>query len=84
MSIYCPRCYSNNVSRIQQSASPGIGSQLGMAALGTQLARHLPLPSPFGQLAGGLIGSILGQAIDPPSRQASMILHCNDCHYQFS
>jgi len=55
-----------------------------MAALGSQIARHLPIPAPFGQLAGGLIGSLLGQAFEPPSRPMPIIFQCNDCQRQFN
>ena len=82
MSIICPRCYSSNAARIPQSSS-NMTSQIGMAAIGTQIARHLPIPSPFGQLAGGLIGSLLGQAFEPPSRPAPVIFQCKDCNHLF-
>ena len=84
MPIMCPHCYSYDVTRIQQPSTPSVSSQLGMAALGSQIARHLPIPAPFGQLAGGLIGSLLGQAFEPPSRPMPIILQCNDCQRQFN
>lgn len=79
----CPRCYSSAVTRVQQPSTPSVSSQLGMAALGSQIARHLPIPTPFGQLAGGLIGSILGQAFESPSRPTQVIFQCNDCKHIF-
>lgn len=84
MYIICPRCYSGNATRIQQPSTPNVGTQLGMATLGTQLAKHLPLPTPWGQLAGGLIGSLLGQTFEPPPRPAPVIFQCNDCQCQFN
>ena len=83
MSLICPRCYSSNATRVHQSSSPNMSSQIGMAAFGTQIARHLPIPSPFGLLAGGLIGSLLGQAFEPPSRPAPVIFQCQDCQHLF-
>lgn len=79
----CPRCYSGDLTRVQQSSTPSISNQLGMAALGGQIARHLPIPSPLGLLAGGLIGSILGQAFEPPSRPVPIIFQCNVCQHVF-
>jgi hypothetical protein len=83
MYIICPRCYSTRATRIQQPAPASVSTQLGMATLGTQLARHLPLPAPWGQLAGGLIGSLLGQAIDQHTRPPVVVFECNDCHHRF-
>lgn len=83
MPIFCTRCYSNNVTRIQQPSSPNISNQIGMAALGSQIAKHLPIPTPFGLLAGGLIGSLLGQAFEPPSRPTPIIFQCDDCQHLF-
>lgn len=82
MYISCPRCHSSNVSRISQPVTPDMGSQVGMAALGAQVAKHLPLPTPFGQLAGGLIGSLLGEMLEPP-RPPRVAFYCNECQNQF-
>jgi len=79
----CPRCYSSSVTHVQHPSTPSISSQLGMAALGSQIARHLPIPTPFGLLAGGVIGSILGQAFEPQSRPAPVIFQCHDCQHVF-
>lgn len=79
----CPRCFSSSVTRVQKPSTTSIGSQLGMAALGSEVARHLPIPAPFGLLAGGLIGSILGQAFEPQSRPSPVIFQCNECQHVF-
>lgn len=82
MYISCPRCHSSNVSRVHQASAPSVGSQVGMTALGSQIAKHLSLPMPFGQIAGGLIGSLLGEVFEPP-RPVRLTFYCNECQSQF-
>ena len=79
----CPRCYSCAVTRVQHPSTPSISNQVGMVALGSEIARHLPIPTPFGLLAGGLFGSILGQAFEPSSQPTRVIFQCNDCQHVF-
>ena len=83
MFIICPRCHSSSITRIQQAHTQSIGSQVGMASLGTQLAKHLPLPAPWGILAGGLIGSILGDTMIQQTQPPRIVFECNECQHQF-